>query len=79
MSTEALVEHVQDQRSKLLNVLGAVQCMKMAVRHRERPPELEGAVVLLEEELQRIIDELDPIQLDRRFREHPKEGRGQDS
>jgi hypothetical protein len=44
---------VEEQRSRLINVLGAVQCMRVAVR-TEPPSELEGAVALLEDELERI-------------------------
>jgi hypothetical protein len=62
MSSETLMEVVQEQRSKLLNVLGAVQCMQVAVRH-EPPKELEGAIELLEEELQRILEGLDQFTL----------------
>jgi hypothetical protein len=67
MNQEALMREVQEQRSKLLNVLGAVQCMQIAVRHKP-PMELEGAVELLEEELQRILDALDPCVLERGLR-----------
>ena len=69
MTQEALLKAVDDQRSRLLNVLGAVQCMKVAVR--EQPPkELEGAVQLLEEELQRILEGLDEFSLRRALSDH---------
>ena len=65
MTQEALMTAVQEQRSKLINVLGVVQCMQIAVRSSKRPAELEGAVELLEEELQRILNGLDPVELER--------------
>ena len=58
MTQEALITAVQEQRTKLINVIGAVQCMRVAVRH-EPPRELEGAIELLENELQRILDRLE--------------------
>jgi hypothetical protein len=69
MNQNALIREVQEQRSKLLNVLGAVQCMQIAVRH-EPPPEIEGAVELLEEEIQRICDGLDYLVLERKLSEN---------
>jgi hypothetical protein len=68
MTQEALITAVQKQRTKLLNVLGAVQCTLTAIRH-EPPMELEGAVGLLEDEVQRIINALDPVELERAVRE----------
>ena len=62
--TQALITAVQEQRTKLINVIGAVQCMRIAVRHKP-PMELEGAVELLEDELQRILNALDPVELER--------------
>jgi hypothetical protein len=57
-SLEQFLRAVDDQRSKLLNVLGTLQCMEIAVQ--ERPPrELQGAVLLLEDEVQRVIEALD--------------------
>jgi hypothetical protein len=65
LSVNRLMEAVQDQRSKLINVLGVVQCMQIAVRSSHPPKELEGAVELLEEEVQRILDGLDPMTLEK--------------
>jgi hypothetical protein len=67
MTQEALITAVQEQRTKLINVIGAVQCMRIAVRHKP-PMELEGAVELLEDELQRILNALDPVELERSLR-----------
>ena len=64
MTQEALIAGVQEQRTKLINVIGAVQCMRIAVRH-EPPRELEGAIELLEEELQRILDRLEEVSVRR--------------
>ena len=58
MTQEALIAGIQEQRTKLINVLGAVQCMRIAVRH-EPPRELEGPIELLEQELQRILGKLE--------------------
>lgn len=60
-----LMGAVEDQRSRLLNVLGTVQCLKLAAdraRHEEAP-EFAGAVELLEEEVQRIVTALEEIEL----------------
>jgi hypothetical protein len=65
MTQEALITAVQQQRTKLINVLGAVQCMQMAVRHKP-PMELEGAIELLGEEVQRIINGLEEAVSERR-------------
>lgn len=59
-----LLGAVEEQRSRLINVLGAVQCMRVAVR-TEPPAELEGAIALLEDELQRIYTGLEETMLAR--------------
>lgn len=62
VTSQALRQAVEEQRSKLINVLGAVQCMKVAIAHdthREITVELQGAVELLEDEVQRIVTALD--------------------
>ncbi len=67
MSPEATREErrkVQEERRKIINVLGSAHCLKEALRSEEPPPDLDGAVELLEEELQRIINALDPVNLE---------------
>jgi hypothetical protein len=58
-----VIQAVGEQRSKLINVLGALQCMRIAVSSSHPPEELEGAVEMLEEEVQRILNALDPMML----------------
>ena len=62
MTQEALLQAVEDQRGRLLNVLGTVQCMKVALRHdadTSEMPEFAGTVELLEDEIQRIVTALE--------------------
>lgn len=64
MSQEALLEAVGNQRMHLLKVLGSVQCMKVAVRYQNSKggddlPELESAIILIEEEIERILERLE--------------------
>ena len=61
MSLELLIAGIQEQKTKLINVLGVVQCMQSAVREEEPPLELEGAVELLGEEVQRVINGLEGL------------------
>jgi len=66
MTQEALITAVEEQRSKLLNVLGTVQCMKVALRHDPDGSEMHefsGAVELLEDEVQRIVTALEESSL----------------
>ena len=72
MSAAELLKAVDDQRMRLINVLGAIQCVKVAIRYprdargRDLLPELDGAIELLGDETQRVINELDPCVLGRR-------------
>jgi hypothetical protein len=61
MSLEALIAGIHEQKAKLINVLGVVQCMQSAVRDDEPPMELEGAIELLGEEVQRVINRLEEL------------------
>lgn len=64
-----ILEAVEDQRSKLLNVLGGIQCVRVATRHglpyEAETPELEGAIDLLHDEVQRIVTALEDSELRR--------------
>jgi len=62
VTMEELLRRVDDRRMKLLNVLGALQCAKVAARYdvqREYTMELDGAIGLIEDEVQRIITDLE--------------------
>jgi hypothetical protein len=61
MSQEPLIAGIHEQKTKLINVLGVVQCMQSAVRDDEPPMELEGAIELLGEEVQRVINGLEAL------------------
>lgn len=71
MSAAELLKAVDDQRMRLINVLGAIQCVKVAIRYphdargRDLLPDLDGAIELLGGETQRVINELDPCVLER--------------
>ena len=57
---EAILKAVDDQRMKLLNVLGGLQCMKVAARRGiDEVGELESAVELLEDAVQEIVTRLE--------------------
>ena len=62
MTQKALVTGIHEQKTKLINVLGVVECIQIAVRDQdEQPIELEGAVELLGEEVQRVINSLEEL------------------
>ncbi len=69
MSPDATVREkrskVQQERGKIINALGALQCVKLAIRAEELSGDIDGAVELIEEELQRTINALDPVNLGR--------------
>jgi hypothetical protein len=64
VTPEQIFSAVEDQRSRLLNVLGVMQCMRIAVSNKP-PPELEGAVALVEDNLQDILEALEELSLKR--------------
>jgi len=62
MTQKALVTGIHEQKTKLINVLGVVECIQIAIRDQdEQPIELEGAVELLGEEVQRVINSLEEL------------------
>jgi hypothetical protein len=65
---ERIFEAVEAERMRLLNVIGVVQCMQIAAGADDPPPELEGAVALVEEHLQTIAERLDRLVLERSLR-----------
>jgi hypothetical protein len=58
-----LLGAVEAQRSRLINVLGAVQSIRIAEAHSDGAPEAQGALELVEDELQRILNALEGRQL----------------
>jgi hypothetical protein len=69
LASEKLMEAVQDQRSKLLNVLGLTQALKIAGAAADNNDEpidnLEGALQILQDALQGVVEGLEPIMLNR--------------
>ncbi|MHB8811682.1 MAG: hypothetical protein ACYDAE_00265 [Steroidobacteraceae bacterium] len=58
----AVTSAVRDQHTKLLGVLGGLQCLKIACGATpDQGIELEAAAELLEDEVQRIVNALDSI------------------
>lgn len=62
-SQSAMLATVEDERMKLLGVLGGLQCLRVACRNAEPEIELEAAVVLLANEVQRIVTALEDTSL----------------
>jgi hypothetical protein len=56
--SKSLMDAVQDQRCKLINVLGTLLCLENGIEY-SNPTELLGAIMLLEVEVQRIVTTLD--------------------
>ena len=66
--TEKLIEAVEDQRRKLLNVLGLTQALKVAgaaADGGESIDDLEGALEILQDAIQDVVEGLEPMMLDR--------------
>ena len=63
----AILKAVEAQRTRLMDVLGVVQCIGIAVSDDapRTPTELEGAAMLAERELQNVIEALEGPQLKR--------------
>jgi hypothetical protein len=66
--TERIFQAVEEQRGRLLNVLGAVQCVRIAVDSGP-PAELGGAIELVEDYLQDAINGLERLTIERKLRE----------
>lgn len=62
-SQSAVLTAVENERMKLLGVLGGLQCLRVACRNPEPEIELEAAVELLAGEVQRIVTALDGTSL----------------
>lgn len=69
-----LLERVEDQRDKLLNVLGSLRCIAQAVQSDAAPDdgEFAGAIELTADELQRVLDALERQRLTESAREDAK-------
>lgn len=63
-SQSATLTAVENERMRLLGVLGGLQCLRVACRNPEPEIELEAAVELLASEVQRIVTALDSASLD---------------
>lgn len=63
----AVFAAIETQRSRLINVMGVVQCMRLACRAagQEGPEEIESALELLGDEIQRVVTALEGPQLER--------------
>ncbi len=62
----AFATAVEDQRQKLLNVLGVAQCVKVAVgSNTSELPDLDAALALVEEQLQSVVTGLERLSLQR--------------
>ncbi|HEX5419642.1 MAG TPA: hypothetical protein VFY39_06560 [Gammaproteobacteria bacterium] len=64
-SVNPVLGAVERQRSRLINVLGVVQAVRIADSHSGGAPEADGALKLVEDEIQRILNGLDPLQLEK--------------
>jgi hypothetical protein len=73
-SVAQVYQAVEQQRVKLINVLGVVQCVRIAARESDPPAELEGAVALLEENVQNILEALERPMLERAIAQGETEG-----
>ncbi|MGB6486246.1 MAG: hypothetical protein WBE91_05130 [Steroidobacteraceae bacterium] len=61
---EGILRAVEAQRSRLMNVVGVVQALKIAARD-EPPRELEGALELVEQQMQDALEALEGPALER--------------
>lgn len=55
----AILHAVEEQRRRLINAIATAECLKLACRDREAPGDIDGALELLQDELQRILNALE--------------------
>jgi hypothetical protein len=62
---KAILQAVESQRALLINAIAALECAMLSCRDRKPPADLDGALELIGEELQRILGALEGSALER--------------
>ncbi len=75
LSPDMFAAAVEEQRAKLLNILGCAQCIRIAAEMApDEAVEIEGALKLLEDQLDDVIAGLERPSLEAAATKHVKEG-----